>query len=131
MRSGNSHIDSLDRTRYGELGANFVVASQINIPSEFWAPLYALIPGFFVPSIIKYLNGRRQRGYLKRYREMIETSYNKLRENKHADIDSLYDIRLKVRRIHEEGKINESHLEILNKTISEYEEKLKNIGSKN
>lgn len=113
INSCSNHIDSLDLIKYGEVNANFVVPSQINIPSEF--------PGFFVPSIIKYLNCRRQRGY----RESVKSTYKRLHENKSTDIKSLEDIRMKVRRIHEEGKINESHLEILNKTILEYEERLK------
>jgi hypothetical protein len=44
-----------------QIKVNFIIPSQISIPTEFWAPLYGLIPGFFVPSIISYLNGRRQR----------------------------------------------------------------------
>jgi hypothetical protein len=87
--------------------------------------LYALIPGFFVPSIIRYLNGRKQRRNLRQYREMIENTYDKLHEKKHDCIQALYDIQLNIRRAYEEGKISEAHQEILDKTISEYKEKLK------
>ena len=121
--ASSSHIESLDTTGYGELEAKFVIPFQVNIPSEFWAPLYALIPGFFIPSIIKYLNDRRQRRYLRQYRQMIENTYKKLHEKRHDCIRALDDIQLNVRRIYEQGKINEAHQEILSKTISRVQRK--------
>jgi hypothetical protein len=96
-------------TRYGTLTAIFTQQTPITIPAAFWAPLYALIPGFFVPSIIGWLNGRRQRGHLSKHIDIIEREHPEL-ETINKEIEKLYL----------DGKINDSHYKLLKDKISEH-----------
>lgn len=57
--NSSSHSISVNISNFGRLGTTFIQPTQISIPTELCAPLYALIPGFFVPSIITWLNDRR------------------------------------------------------------------------
>jgi len=53
----NNSTIKFDSLQYGRLNANFIIPApvpQISIPSEFWAPLYALIPGFIGSTLIPY-----------------------------------------------------------------------------
>jgi hypothetical protein len=77
------------------------------IPTEFWAPLYAFIPGFFIPSIISYLSSRRQRKHLREYLDKIGKSDKSTLER---EISKLYA----------DGKISESHYQILKVKVSEH-----------
>ena len=54
----NTPLTTFKVSKYGTLSANFIQSSTVSIPPEFWTPLYGLIPGFFIPSIISWLNGR-------------------------------------------------------------------------
>jgi YVTN family beta-propeller protein len=97
---------ALTASNYGNLTANFIQPNQVTIPTEFWAPLYALIPGFFVPSIITWLNGRRQRKHFKEYLDKIDKSDKSTIER---GISKLYA----------DGKISESQHQILKDKVSE------------
>jgi YVTN family beta-propeller protein len=92
-------------SKYGGLTANFI--SSVSIPAEFWAPLYALIPGFFIPSVISWLNGKRQRKHLKESLDKIGKVDRGLLEK---DITRLYS----------GGKINDSHYQMLKDKIAGY-----------
>jgi hypothetical protein len=68
----NTDVAVFDISKYGRITANFIEPPpQVSIPAEFWAPFYAVIPGFFIPSIWNSLNGRRQRKYLEECLEQI------------------------------------------------------------
>jgi hypothetical protein len=103
----NTPTTTFKVSKYGTLSANFIQSSTVSVPPEFWTPLYGLIPGFFIPSIISWLNGRRQRGYLQQYITQIG-KFDKNRLEKR--ITSSYI----------EGKINDSHYQLLKDKISEY-----------
>jgi YVTN family beta-propeller protein len=103
----NENSITLKVSKYGSFVANFNNPIQLSIPTEFWAPLYALIPGFFIPSIISWLNGRRQRGYLKQSLKKIGEEEKRLIEK---NITDLYIT----------GKINDEHYRMLKDKISEH-----------
>jgi DNA-binding beta-propeller fold protein YncE len=92
-------------SRYGKLTANFVRSSSV--PAEFWTPIYGLIPGFFIPSTMSWLNGKRQRRYFK---ESLSNVGKSDRESAERQVTGLYS----------EGKINDSQYRILKDKISEY-----------
>ena len=92
-------------SKYGTLTANFITASSI--PPEFWAPIYGLIPGFFIPSAISWLNGRRQRKYFKESLGNIGKSNKELVEKQ-------------ITRLYSEGKINDSQYQILKEKIADH-----------
>jgi YVTN family beta-propeller protein len=94
-------------SKYGILSANFIEPTQVSIPPEFWAPLYGLIPGFFIPSIISWLNGKRQRTHLRQYINDI----GKLDKG---------TIEKNITNSYTKGKISESHYKMLKERISEY-----------
>jgi len=52
--SNNNPVIQFPVTRYGKLTASFIQQTPITIPPAFWAPLYGIIPGFFIPSIIHW-----------------------------------------------------------------------------
>lgn len=103
----NENSAALKVSDYGTFTANFNNPALISIPTEFWAPLYALIPGFFIPSIISWFNGRRQRGYLKQCLDKIGKEDKTKIEN---EITELYT----------NGKISDAHHLMLKDKISEY-----------
>ena len=94
-------------SQYGSLNANFITSTSI--PAEFWTPLYALIPGFLIPSIIAWLAGRRQRKYVRKSLEYIGKMDRSTIEK---TITTLYT----------EGKISNSHYQTLKDRISDYYE---------
>jgi YVTN family beta-propeller protein len=110
FNSNNNPVIQFPVTRYGKLTAIFTPQTSVTIPPAFWAPLYALIPSFFVPSIIRWLNDRRQRGHLaSKFIDIIEREHPEL-ETINKDINKLYF----------EGKLSDSHYNLLKDKISEH-----------
>jgi len=109
FNSNDSPIIQFPVTRYGSLTAIFTQQTPVTIPAAFWAPLYALIPGFFVPSIIRWLNDRRQRGHLNKHIDIIEREHPEL-ETINKEIEKLYV----------DGKLSDSHYKLLKDKISEH-----------
>ena len=83
--------------------------TPITIPPAFWAPLYGIIPGFFIPSIIHWLNHRRQRGYLNKHIDIIELEH-----------PELASINKEIEKLYVNGKLSDSHYKLLKDKISEY-----------
>ena len=120
LASDLNDTSQLKVTRFGTLTANFILAPQI--PPEFYGVLIALIPSFFVPSIARWLNGRRQRGNLRHYREEIDEiceSYKKSPETRKECLQSLDGIKIKITRALEKDRISESQYALLKDKISE------------
>jgi YVTN family beta-propeller protein len=107
--SNNNPVIQFPVTSYGKLTASFIQQTPVTIPPAFWAPLYALIPGFFVPSIIHWLNTRRQRGYLSKHIDIIE--------REHPELDT---INREIGKLYVNGKLSDSHYKLLKDKISEY-----------
>ena len=96
-------------TKFGSFTANFKELPP-PLPSEYWIPLYGLIIGFFIPSIIKWLNGWGQR------RNLTEYLYKIGKVDRHIIEDD-------VLKLYSNGKISDSHYQMLKDKISEYYEK--------
>ena len=109
FNSTNNPIVQFPVTGYGKLTAIFIQQTPVTIPPAFWAPLYALIPGFFIPSIIHWLNNRRQRRFLSENIDIIEREHPEL-NNINKEIEKLYV----------NGKLSDSHYKLLKEKISEY-----------
>jgi YVTN family beta-propeller protein len=109
FNSNNNPVIQFPVTGYGKLTANFIQQTPVTIPPAFWVPLYALVPGFFVPSIIHWLNTRRQRGYLSKHIDIIE--------REHPELDT---INKEIGKLYVNGKLSDSHYKLLKDKISEY-----------
>ena len=107
-------------SKIGTLTASFV--SQPPISPEFWVPLYGLIPGFFIPSLISWAIGKRQRKHLGSYRKDIDNVISKYKENRETHeqcLQNLNRLKEKITEAFENGKINESQFNILINRIKE------------
>jgi YVTN family beta-propeller protein len=109
---------------YGVLTANFISAPQFPIPEEYLIPLYGVIPGFFIPSIIRWLNGKRQRGLMGKYRKTVDEIYNKLYDKREQCLQAFDKIKSQIIFEYEKGRISESHYKMLKERISEYVQKV-------
>jgi YVTN family beta-propeller protein len=103
----NNDLTSLKISEYGTLNANFIEPVQLSIPPEFWTPLYGIIPGFLIPSIVRWFNGYRQRKHLRQFIKDIGKS----------DKDTLEKT---ITDSYTRGKISQSHYQLLKDKISEY-----------
>jgi YVTN family beta-propeller protein len=124
--SSNNMMD-FAASGYGTLYANFVEPVNITVPPEFWAPFYAIIPGFFIPSLITWFNGRRQRGYLSRYRKTIDDTYSRLYDKKDECVESLNNVRIRITEEFERGRLSESYYNLLNSKILDYTKQLNKV----
>lgn len=107
-------------SKFGTLTANFI--NQTPISPEFWTPIYGLIPGFFIPSIISWIIGKRQRKYLSSYRKDIERiidGYKTNQDNEQQYLQNLDQAKEKITEAFEKGKINESQFNMLLEKIKE------------
>ena len=100
----------LNVTKFGTFTANFRELPP-PVPSEYWIPLYGLIPGFFIPSIIKWLSGKRQRRNLREYLDKI------------GKVDRPI-IEKEVLKSYSNGKISDFHYQMLKDKISQYYENI-------
>jgi hypothetical protein len=90
LSSSATHEVAFNPSKYGNLTANFRVLQILELPQEFLGQLYSgimipvitsVIGGLFIPSTIRWLNGRRQRGYLKRCMTTINKIYESSPQN--------------------------------------------------
>lgn len=109
FNSNNNPMIQFPVTRYGKITASFIQQTPVTIPPTFWVPLYALIPGFFTPSIIHWLNHRRQRGYVSKHIDLIELE--------HPELNT---INKEIEKLYVNGKLSDSHYKLLKDKISEY-----------
>ncbi len=107
--SNNNPVIQFPVTRYGKLTASFIQQTPITIPPAFWAPLYGIIPGFFVPSIIHWFNNRRQRRHLSKHIDIIELEH-----------PELASINKEIEKLYVNGKLSDSHYKLLKDKISEH-----------
>lgn len=102
------HGTKLTVTKFGTFTANFRELPA-SIPSEYWIPLYGLIPGFFIPSIIKWLSGKRQRKNLREYLDKM------------GKVDR-HIIEKEILTSYSKRKISDFHYQMLKDKISQYYE---------
>jgi YVTN family beta-propeller protein len=116
--------------KYGKLNANFRVLQVLELPQEFFGQLYSgimipvitsVIGGLFIPSTIRWLNGKRQRGYLKRCMTTINKIYETPPQNSENYLERSEAMKRKTDELLTDGKISEEQYGILNDKISEYE----------
>jgi hypothetical protein len=131
-RSNNNTDTTFKISRFGNVTANFIMPVQLSFPKQYWEGLYLLllsvivpaVASWFVPSVAGWLNSWRQRRNLSKCITAITRIHDKYKE------DEDYSKRLEQKRdeivqILTKGKISESHYNILDRKISEYEQKLK------
>ena len=133
----NDTSAALDVTQFGNFSANFK-ALPPPIPPGTWIPLYGVIVstmvGWSVPSIIGWINSKRQRRRVRQYLKRINSLYddNKLDEN---DIESLDTLTRDITDAYMKGRINEQHYGNLKNKVSKmfeviYKNKIHSINTK-
>jgi YVTN family beta-propeller protein len=98
-------------SQYGTLNANFIPNPRFSLPPEFWAAISAIITSFFIPSILHWLNDKRQRRYLREYINKIDSQHDSLDE---------VTVRNEIEGLYANGKITDSHYQMLKDKVSQY-----------
>ncbi len=75
----NDTTSTFKLSRSGSFIANFRDAPS-PIPKEIWLSLFAIMLGTFMPSVVKWLNGWRQRKNMNKCMKEIDINYSKLNE---------------------------------------------------
>jgi hypothetical protein len=83
--------------------------------------------GWFVPSIARWFNRNRQRGYLSRYMAAIDSVHDTSHQSKEEYLKRLDGIRKTVQESFTKGKISESQYEILNNKITDYVDEITSL----
>jgi YVTN family beta-propeller protein len=119
-------------TQFGNFTANFQTVPP-PIPPEYWIPLYGVvissIVGWSIPSIIGWIKSKKQRKTVNQYLKRTNSLYNdgKVDEN---DIESLDRLKRDIADAYARGKISDQHYNLLNKKISDHENKQAYIDEK-
>jgi YVTN family beta-propeller protein len=130
--SNNTDTDimSLKVLGYGTLTANFVVPASISIPQQYLLPLYGLIPSFLIPSFAAWLNARRRSKHFRECMTEIEKLPDRIDyDNKDEYLqytDTIKELKREISKKIGARKISDSHYNILNNKILEYEMKINN-----
>jgi YVTN family beta-propeller protein len=107
--SNNNPVVQFPVTRYGYITGIFIQQTPITIPPQFWTPLYGVIPGFFIPSIIGWLNNRRQRRYVSKHIDIIE--------HEHPELNKINKM---IEKLYVQGKVNYYYYKYLMGKISQH-----------
>jgi YVTN family beta-propeller protein len=101
---------TLSISKHGIFTANFREAPS-PIPKEIWISLFGIMLGTIMPSIIRWLNGWKQRRRFYKYIQELHLNYAKLNQN---DMDK------EITEKYAKGKINEAQYKMLKEKISKY-----------
>jgi uncharacterized membrane protein len=119
----------LNITKYGNFTAIFKVIPP-PIPPEYWIPLYGVIissiVGWSIPSIIGWINAKRQIRSVNQYHRKINSLYaddNRLDEN---DIKNLDTLKTDIKNAYAKGKISDLQYNDLKNEISILYERIYN-----
>jgi YVTN family beta-propeller protein len=114
-------------SKFGNFTANF---NEIPppIPTQYWIALYGIITssiiGWSIPSISGWIRSRRQSSNLRQYANTIDSLHKKLNQSNSEELQSLDKISSDITNTYAEGKMNETHYEILKNKISDLKTKL-------
>jgi YVTN family beta-propeller protein len=119
-------------SKFTELDANFDTPSELTIPEGVWVSLYGIMVsvfvGWFVPNIARWINARKQNRHLSEYIAKIDAMPDILDDaNKDEYSKQVYEIKKIKKDISEmltNRKISESHYNILDKRISDFEKRI-------
>jgi YVTN family beta-propeller protein len=101
-------------SKYGHFIANFKEAPS-PIPREIWISLFGIMLGTVMPSIIRWINGWKQRRNFYHYMEQLPSKYNNLELKIRKD-----KLNNEITEYYANGKINESQHKMLKEKVSEY-----------
>jgi YVTN family beta-propeller protein len=98
----------------GHFVANFREAPP-PVPDGIWIALFSILLGTFMPSLIRWINGWKQRRRFYKYKEELPSKYgNKSDYKKREAIDD------EVTELYAKGKINETQQKMLKDKIAEH-----------
>ncbi len=118
--ASNDNPVSFNVMGFGGITANFIPTISLE------QYMFMVLGGIGAASILAGVYYRqRERRYLKRYMNRIDTAYETLNESDRAEcIRRIENIRRDITELFKKGKINDSHYNILDKKIFEYLQKL-------
>ena len=106
----NDPSSNLTINRFGKFTAYFNEAPP-PIPDGIWIALFSILLGTFMPSIIRWINGWKQRRTFARYNKELPSKY----ENMSREV--IYD---EITELYVKGKINETQQKIIKDNIVEH-----------
>jgi len=97
---------------------------QFTIPTDTLISIFFIvitaIVGWFIPSIARWINAKRQGKYVGKFMTAIIEAYNLSPHDKSALNTRLQEIKNDIARTYAKGKISETHYKILNDKLLEY-----------
>jgi YVTN family beta-propeller protein len=115
----NSSI--LDISYFGSFTSNFKEIPP-PIAREYWIGLYGImissVIGWFVPSIARWINVKRQGGHLGKYLKYIDSLNSKFDQNNNEHLQALASIKNTITDAYARGAINEFQYGILKDKLS-------------
>jgi YVTN family beta-propeller protein len=137
--TGTDEVITFRPSKFANVTANFQVLQELQLPKEYTEQLYSVmstmtipiivsvIGGWSIPAVARWINGKRQRGYLRRSMTAITSIHETQYQNKENYINRFEDVRRKADALLTDGKITEEHYGILNSKISEYEDDINRL----
>jgi YVTN family beta-propeller protein len=109
-------------SHYGKITANFINPVQFSIPLEIYAAIFGAIVSFLIPSLIGWLNGLRQRKYLRLYITRIDNLRDGSHQTKGEYLVRLADLKREITQTYARGRLSDSHYSVLDDKISKSSE---------
>jgi YVTN family beta-propeller protein len=138
--SGNANPISIEQnqepsikvSKFMELEANFDTPVELAIPEGVLVSLYGIMVsvfvGWFVPNIARWINARKQNRYLSEYMAKIDAmpdSVDHANKNEYSkQVNEIKNIKREISELLTNRRISESHYNILDKRISDFEKKV-------
>jgi hypothetical protein len=118
------HQSKSSAAKYGKINANFINPIQLSIPLDIYIAIIAAILSFFIPSVAGWLNGLRQRRYLRMYITRIDEACDETHRTKNECLHRLADLKREITETYARGKISDSHYSVLDDKISRSSEEV-------
>jgi len=118
----DDNYTSFEVSSFGNFVANFREAPS-PVPEGIWIALFSILIGTFMPSIIRWINGWKQRRRFYKYKEELPSKYeNKSNYKNREAIDD------EITELYAKGKINETQQKMLKDKIAEHYDERSDIG---
>jgi YVTN family beta-propeller protein len=119
-------------SKFTELGANFDTPVELTIPEGVLVSLYGIMVsvfvGWFVPNIARWINARKQNRHLSEYIAKIDAMPDTVdhanKDEYSKQVNEIKKIKREISEMLTSRKISESHYNILDKRISDFEKRI-------
>jgi YVTN family beta-propeller protein len=116
-------LSTFNITSSGHYVANFRDAPP-PVPDGIWIALFSILLGTFMPSLIRWINGWKQRRRFYKYKEELPSKYEN--KSKYKNREAIDD---EITELYAKGKINETQQKMLKDKIAEHYDQRSETGS--